>query len=94
MFVKYVKKWSLYGSTLFQVKGYGDLDRKQILLAISWSGMHILDRITKQAIQAVIGQAPPICLELNRCLSGGLLATALSQCLVVLAFQLPPVSQR
>ncbi len=50
MYVQYMKKWPLYGSVVFPVKSFGDLEKRQISVAINWNGIHILDRVTKSVI--------------------------------------------
>lgn len=52
MYVQYVKKWPLYGSVVFPVKGFGDLEKRSVSVAINWNGIHVLDRGTKPIIHS------------------------------------------
>lgn len=52
MYVQYVKKWPLYGSVVFPVKGLGEFEKRLISVAINWNGIHILDRATKSVIHS------------------------------------------
>lgn len=52
MYVQYVKKWPLYGSVVFPVKGMGELEKRSVSVAINWNGIHVLDRATKAIIHS------------------------------------------
>lgn len=52
MYVKFVKKWPLYGSVIFPVKSSGELEKRNISVAVNWNGMHVLDRTTRQVLQS------------------------------------------
>jgi hypothetical protein len=52
MYVQYVKKWPLYGSVTFPVKGFGELEKRLVSVAINWNSIHVIDRSTKAIIHS------------------------------------------
>lgn len=51
MYIDFIKdRFPVYGATFFHVKGFGDLSQQNIVLAINWKGIFVLDKDSRNIL--------------------------------------------